>query len=158
MSSDSPSRGPFGVPRFVIRGGGVLLMSFVVFAVGFMAGARPIDDLTQRVALAETRAEESDDRAAELDARLHAQRALALLYRAIADVDARNFGTANERLDEVVAALGGVGLAHMNSGAEELEAVRNELAELDIRVAGDLAAQRATLSALVERLTEALSD
>jgi hypothetical protein len=157
LASDSSSAGPFGVPRFVVRGLGILLLFLVSFAAGFVVGARPVADLTQRVERAGARAEESEGRAAELDARLHAYRALALLHQAIADVDARNFGTANQRLDEVVAALDSVNRELLDTGAEELEAIRNELAEFDVRVAGDLAGQRATLSTLAQRLTEALS-
>lgn len=156
MASNPPSTGPFGLPRIVVWAGGVLLLILVSFGAGFAVGRRPIGDLTRRMEQADTRTGETEAQAAELEARLHAHRALALLYQTIVDVDARNFGTANERLDEVVATLDRVDRERLGASGEELGAVRNELEGLDIRVAADLAGQRATLSGLAQRLAVAL--
>jgi hypothetical protein len=98
------------------------------------------------------RAADAEARAAELDTRLQGYRALSLLHQTIMDLDAQNYGVANTRLDEVVTALGQVG----QGAAGEVEAIRNELAGLDIRLDTDLAGQRATLSDLVRRLAQAL--
>jgi len=127
----------------------VLIVVLVAFGLGFAAGSRPVGDLTQRL-------EQAEQGAAELEAQMHAQRALALLHQTVVDVDARNFGIANERLSAAVAALDRVDRDRVATDAAELEAIRNELAALDIRVAADLAGQRATLAELIRRLTAAL--
>ncbi len=149
MSSDPSPRGPFGLPRFVFWGGSVLVFFLVSFAVGFAVGARPVGDLTQRV-------EQTEARAAAIEARLHAHEALSLLYRTLLDVDARNFGIANERLDAATAALGRVNPEALGTDAAELDALLMELAALDVRVAADLAGQRGMLSGLAQRLAEIL--
>jgi hypothetical protein len=107
---------------------------------------------------AEVRSAESEAAAARLEARLDAYRGLALLHNAILDLAARNFGTANQRLDEAVAMLARVDREHLDPGvAREIQALHGELAELDLRVAEDLASQRATLAGLAKRLDGSLS-
>jgi hypothetical protein len=158
LISDPSRTGPFGLPRSVLWGGAVFLAFIVFFAVGLSVGRRPVGDLTQRADRAETAAGDAEARADDLEARLHGQRALALLYQTMVDMDARNFGTANERLTEVVAALDRADRTRLGADAAELEAIRDELAALDIRVATDLAGQRATLSGLAQRLASALGE
>jgi hypothetical protein len=156
MESQPPSPGPSGLPRSVVWGGGLLLLLIVTFIVGWTVGARPIDDLRHGVEQAEARAEASGLIAGELEARLHAHRGLSLLYRTMLDVDARNFGTANQRLDEAAAALAQVDLDAIGPAATELEDLRRELGELDLRVAEDLEEQRSTLAELARRLATVL--
>jgi hypothetical protein len=91
-----------------------------------------------------------------LEARLQANRALTLVYESMLDVDARNFGTANERLDEAATVLAGIDPDAIGAAAEELEIIRQELATLDVRVAGDLAQQRVVLTGLAQRLGQVL--
>lgn len=158
MPSDSSSSGSsaspdvFGLPRPVVWGGGLLLLALVVFGVGWVVGARPIDTLSRDVEEAEARAEANALLAEGLDARLDAYRALSLLYRTMLDVDARNFGTANQRLDEAAAALAQVDPNAIGAAGTDLEDLRRELGELDLRVAEDLAEQRDTLAELARRL------
>lgn len=152
MASEPASPGPFGLPRVLVWGGGLLVLFLVGFAIGLMVGAGPVANLTQQVEEAEARAEASEGRMADLEARFNAQRALSLLYRTILDVDARNFGTANERLDRVVEALGRVDRDSFGAGTAELEDLHGELEALDVRVAEDLAQQRGVLVDLAERL------
>ena len=153
-SSDGRSASPglFGLPRPVVWVGGLVLLALIFFGVGWMVGAGPIDDLSHDVEQAEARAEASASLAEGLEARLNAHRALSLLYRTMLDVDARNFGTANERLDEAAAALAQVDPNAIGPAGTELEDLRRELGELDIRVAEDLAEQRGVLADLARRL------
>jgi hypothetical protein len=133
-------------------------LAIVCFTLGFSMGRRPVGELTERTEQSEATAEDAEARAADLEARLHGQRALALLYQTIVEVDARNFGTANERLNEVVASLDRMDRMRLGDRAEALEAIRDDLAALDIRVAADLSVQRSALSGLAQRLSEALGD
>jgi hypothetical protein len=145
-----------GLPKPVIWGGGILLLLVISFAMGTFVGSRPVGELTRRVDQADIAAREGQAREAALEARLHAHQALSLLHRTMLDVDARNFGTANQRLDDVVAALAQVDRDAFGPGAGSLDNLQGDLAELDLRVADDLAEQRSTLSGLVERLVELL--
>jgi hypothetical protein len=162
MASDSSSQDPpashglFGLPRSVAWGGGLLLLALVVFGVGWLMGARPIDNLNRDVEQAEARAEANALLLEGLEARLDAHRALSLLYRTMLDVDARNFGTANQRLDEAAAALAQVDPMAIGPAAADLQSLRRELGELDIRVAEDLAEQRGVLAELARRLAALL--
>ena len=151
MASDPSPNRPSRLRRFAIWGGGLLLV--LSFIGGLLVGRRPIAALTQRMQQAETRADSAEARFADVDARLQAYRALSLLNQTIVDLDAQNFGVANTRLDEVVAALD---RARVGAAAGELEAVRNELAGLDIQPSAAPDGQRATLSGLTRRLAAAL--
>lgn len=64
------------------------------------------------------------------------------LYRTAADLDARNFGTANTRLQEAAAALGKVDASKGDLDAAKLAALRDAIAKTNINVAIDLQAQR----------------
>ena len=119
-------------------------------------GRRPVDALTQRMQQAETRADSAEARFADADAHLQVYRALSLLRQTIEDLDARNFGVANTRLDEAVAALDRVDPARVGPAAAELDAVRNALAGQDIQPTAAPEGQRATLSDLARRLAAAL--
>jgi hypothetical protein len=160
LRSDSPStspdspEGPFGLPRWAIWGGGALLLFLVAFGIGYVAGAGPIEDLRVRLGQTETQAEESEARVERLEAELSAQQALSLLYRTMLDVDARNFGVANERLDAVAATLARTDPEVLGVDVDAFNDLRDDVASLDVRVAEDLAGQRAALSDLARRLAE----
>ena len=156
MASETPASGPFGLPRSAVWGGALVVIILVSFFAGWTMGARPIDDLTVQSELAEARAQASQISAAELESRLLASQALSLLYRTASDVDARNFGTANERLDEAAATLARVDPVAIGPAAGTLETLRMEMEALDLRVADDLAGQRAALTELIGRLSAAL--
>jgi hypothetical protein len=156
MALDSSSSGPSALRRYLIWAGVVLVVLLGSFVAGVAVGRRPVRDLTARVEQAEARADQAEARVADLDARLHAYRALSLLHATVADLDARNFGVANTRLDEVVAALDRVDRERFGAAAEELGTIRNALAGMDVQVATDLADQRTTLTGLARRLAEAL--
>ncbi|CAN5716727.1 hypothetical protein BH23GEM11_BH23GEM11_08870 [soil metagenome] len=156
MTPETRSSSPSGMPRSAIWGAAALVILFVLLGVGYALGNRPVADLRDRSGQAETRAEASEARVAELEARLDANRGLALLYRTMLDVDARNFGTANQRLDEAAAALDRVDRDAIGPAADEVEALRAELRALDIRVAEDLSGQRGRVEDMARRLAAAL--
>lgn len=154
MASGLSPKSPFRLRRFAIWGGGILLV--LSFVGGLLVGRRPIAPLTQRMQQAETRADSAEARFADVDAYLQAYRALALLHQTIVDLDAQNFGVANTRLDEAVAALERVDRARVGAAATELDAVRNALAGQDIQPTAAPDGQRTTLSDLARRLAAAL--
>ena len=73
--------------------------------------------------------------------------AVSLLYRTALDLDARNFGTANDRLEEAASILDRVAAA-----GSALERLRSTVASTDINVAQDLAGQRIAVLGLAESL------
>jgi hypothetical protein len=82
------------------------------------------------------------------------------IYRAAAELDARNFGRANEAVAKTVAALNAVNPTAAGIEAAPLTAVRAEAASVNIAVATDLGAQRAQLLRLaadVNVLVESLA-
>lgn len=156
MTPETQSQASSGMPRSAIWGAAALVIVLVLLGVGYALGNRPVADLRERAGQAEMRAESGDARVAELEARLEANRALALLYRTMLDVDARNFGTANQRLDEAAAALDRVDRDAIGGAADEVEALREEMRALDIRVAEDLSGQRSRVEDMARRLAAAL--
>lgn len=64
------------------------------------------------------------------------------LYRTAADLDARNFGTANTRLQQAAAALGKVDASGAGVDAQQIATLRDAIAGTNINVATDLQQQR----------------
>ena len=80
------------------------------------------------------------------------------LYRAAADLDQRNFGTANTRLQEAAAALAKVDPSSGNLDAETLGALRASIAQTNINVATDLQQQRNRVLDLAAQLDALVLD
>jgi hypothetical protein len=80
-------------------------------------------------------------------------RARSLLFETALDLERRNFGTANERLD---AAARELDAAREAGGGPEIEEIRGEIESLDLRVAENLQQQRSLVLALAARLEEVL--
>jgi chromosome segregation ATPase len=76
-----------------------------------------------------------------------------LLFETALDLERRNFGTANERLE---AAARELAAAREAGGGPEIAEIRDEIAGLDLRVAEDLQQQRSRVLALAARLEEVL--
>lgn len=74
------------------------------------------------------------------------------LYRSAAELDQRNFGIANTRLQEAAAALGKVDGAVSGLEAAALGTLRAAIAQTDINVATDLQQQRNDILDFAERL------
>lgn len=76
-------------------------------------------------------------------------RARALLFETALDLERRNFGTANSRLDQVAEHL-----ASLNEPVDppRIDSLRAQISRMDLRVASDLAGQRATVLGFAARL------
>ncbi len=156
-SSPSPKQ-VFGLPRWAVLGGLILVVLVVVFLAGVVVGRAPAPELRERAESAELAESQALERVQALEGRLHGEQALTLLYRGLIDLDARNFGTANERIDAAVNHLGQVDAAAMGADARDFEALRERLGELDIRVAADMAEQRNILTGLAQELNALLGE
>jgi hypothetical protein len=74
------------------------------------------------------------------------------LYRALNDLDARNFGIANDRLRESARVLGTVDAAALNLDPAQVSAIAADVGKLDLLVASDLQGQRLAVLELAARL------
>ncbi len=148
----------FGLSRRAVLGALGLVAVFILLGVGIAIGRGPVPELRETAREARTAEAAAVDRAETLESRLHGEEALTLLYRALLDVDARNFGIANDRVRTAAERLGAVDVARLGADPEELEAIRDELSTFDIRVAEDLAGQRSRLMTLAERLNRLLGE
>ncbi len=115
-------------------------LALLVFLIGLFVGRGPVGDLQER-------AEQAETHLALMQDHQHMTEAAMLLYRTALDLDARNFGTANDRLDESASVLELVGPA-----GSEFESLRTSVAAMDINVAQDLAGQRAAVLGFAETL------
>jgi hypothetical protein len=123
--------------------GVMLAVGLILFFVGLMQGKKPVPELENRVAQAEAQLASSQD-----ETRL--QKALALTYRSALDLDARNFGTANDHLQLAARALDGLDLTD-GTGVDDL---RRVMAETNINVAEDLEGQRARVVSYAQELND----
>jgi len=123
-----------------IKAAVVLGIALIAFLIGWFVGRGPVVELRER-------AESAESSLALMQDHLHMTEAVSLLYQTVFDLDARNFGTANDRLDEAAAALERVGIA-----GSELESLRSTVASTDINVAQDLAGQRTAVIGFADAL------
>ena len=151
--SDSRS-GPAGLPRWAAWGIGILALFIVAFGVGYMSGNAPVGDLGERVSQMEVEVDDAETEAERLRSEVSAQQAVSLLYQTMLAVDARNFGIANDRLEQVEGALGRTRPELLGIDAEAFRSVHADIAAMDVRVAEDLAGQRSVLAALGQRLSD----
>jgi hypothetical protein len=105
-----------------------------------------VGELRERAAMAEARA-------AAVESRTHAFEALSLLYRTAIDLEARNFGVANDRLEAAATALGRADRATLGADLGDL---RERMAGTNLVVAEDLSTQRTMVLGFARELNEAL--
>ena len=86
------------------------------------------------------------------ETRIALLRARALLFESALELERRNFGTANERLDAAAAQLSALRRGAAGVDSEALEQVRQQLVAADLRVASNLAGQRARVLELASQL------
>jgi len=87
---------------------------------------------------------------AEYNSRLNQARFL--LCRTVLDLDQRNFGLANTRLNEASAALGNINAAMIGVDQGRFDALRKEIAATEINVALNLEEQRGRVFSFSEQL------
>jgi hypothetical protein len=134
----------------LIRIGVAALVAVLLFGAGYLTR-----DLPARSEIAEARTARD---AAESDrqARTAANQLLTAnvwVYRAAAALDDRNFGVANDAMNEAVTALEAVTLAEGDPRAAGLAEAVAAARALDISVASNLAPQREALLALARQVT-----
>ena len=142
--------GPGG-RSMLIRLGLAALVAILLFGAGYLTR-----DLPARSAIAEARAARD---AAESDrqTRITANQLLTAnvwVYRAAAALDDRNFGVANDAMNEAVRALEAVTLAEGDPRSAGLAEAVVAARGLDISVASNLEPQRGALLALARRVTD----
>lgn len=99
-------------------------------------------DYQQRIVAVEKRLETTQEELVSATNRNRLLMARTDLYRAAADLDQRNFGTANTRLQEAAATLAKIDPSRRDIDAKQLGALRASIAETNINVATDLQQQR----------------
>lgn len=104
------------------------------------------------LAAAEARHEECEQSLAAADARIVLLRARTEVYRALIDLDQRNFGLANERLKAATAALQALDPAALGLDPASVTILREQLEATPVVVASDLEVQRLALLELSARL------
>ena len=147
MSDSLPASGSRSM---LIRIGVAALVAVLLFGAGYLTR-----DLPARSEIAEARAARD---AAESDrqARTAANQLLTAnvwVYRAAAALDDRNFGVANDAMNEAVSALEAVTLTAGDPRAVELSEAVTAARDLNISVASNLEPQRGALLALARRVT-----
>jgi hypothetical protein len=139
-----------GARSMLIRVGLAALAAVLLFGAGYLTR-----DLPARSEIAEAR-DARDAAESDRQARLAAHQLLTAnvwVYRAAAALDDRNFGVANEAMNEAVGALEAAALAEGDPRAAGLAEAVAAARELDISVASNLEPQRGALLALARRVT-----
>lgn len=90
------------------------------------------------------------------ETRIALLRARALLFEAALELERRNFGTANERLNAAAARLSALRGEAPGVDSAALEQLRQQIATTDLRVASNLAGQRARVLEFASQIASLL--
>lgn len=134
----------------LIRLGVAALVAVLLFGGGYLTR-----DIPARSAIAEAQAAR-DAAVADRQARITANQLLTAnvwVYRATTALDDRNFGVANDAMDEAVKALEAVTVSEGDPLQTGLTEALTAARALDISVASNLEPQREALLALARRVT-----
>ena len=115
-------------------------------------------DYQQRIVAVEKRLQTTQEELVAATNRNRLLMARTDLYRAAADLDQRNFGTANTRLQEAAAALAKVDPSSGDIDAKQLGDLRASIAKTNINVATDLQQQRNRVLELAAQLDALVLD
>lgn len=149
---------------------GMVLVAFVVvilLMVGlyFWGTAQTRNQLSaqeaqhqQRMSAVDAQLQETRRELGAVRNRNHLLMARTALYRTAGDLDQRNFGIANTRLQEAEAALRRVDAATGGLDAARLDTLRASIQGMNINVATDLQDQRNAVLDLASRLDEMASE
>lgn len=134
-----------------IRVGVIAVVALLILLAGWLLGRAPVGELRAQVETLETQRAEAASRA-------DANEALALLYRTALDLEARNFGVANERLDRSGTLLGRVDAEVLGVSAEQLNQLRQAIEVKDLTVAADLDDQRSQVLRYARELRQLIPE
>ena len=155
-SSSSPSTGSKSSRRStltkrVLLGVGVALAAaLLLYFLGLSYGRSRVAEVEEQLQQAQEQLEQQRRRAIRAENRNHMLQGLALLYQTALDLDERNFGTANKRLNEAAARLGEV--QQTNTASSDLPQLQRNIASTNLEVAVDLEGQREQVLGFAKRL------
>lgn len=110
------------------------------------------EELTTRTVAAVAQRDRALAELAVAETQIKLLRARSLLFETALDLERRNFGTANTRLAAAAEQLAAVSAGSTGAGREGVEKLRGAIASTDLRVAADLAGQRARVLGFAEEL------
>ena len=129
-----------------------MVLAGALYFVGLMQGRSQVSALETEVEQAEAEVAQMQARLAFAEDRSRMMNALALIYQTALDLDARNFGTANQRLQEAGTLLERVSTA----AAEDREGfadLARDVKSTNLQVAANLRQQRALVFGFGQRLS-----
>lgn len=133
-----------------------LLLGLILYFSGYMRSRGRVNVLEGQITTLEQQLTNVQAQLAHADDRVHLMHALTLLYQAGRDLDARNFGIANTKLQQVASVIDSVKSPTIRT--DELQQLQQRIAAMDIRVAADLEAQRQQINSFTEELRSLIPD
>ncbi|MCY7313515.1 MAG: hypothetical protein LH491_07785 [Pseudoxanthomonas sp.] len=138
-----------------------LVLVVAVYVGGYFHGRSELKaqktDYEQRVGVIQDKLSGTEKQLVQETARNHLLLARNLLYSTSMDLEERNFGTANTRLQEAAAALAKVGSGSGNFDREKVAQLSTAASQMNINVATDLEQQRGQVLGFAAQLDELMS-
>ena len=142
--------------RILIGVGVALAAALLLYFLGLSYGRSRVAEVEQQLQQAQEQLDQMRSRATRAENRSRMLQGLALLYQTALDLDERNFGTANQRLNEAAARLGEVQQA--DTASSNLPQLRRDIASTNLEVAVDLEGQREQVLDFAKRLRALLPE
>lgn len=128
-----------------------IVIAIGLFATGYIKGRAPVSTLQSQLAQRDAQLLISQNRSYLMEAR-------AALYHTAIDLDQRNFGTANSRLQEAAGALENVKQDSSTIDMEKITQLRSDITAMNINVAVDLENQRKHVLDLASQLNALMGE
>lgn len=124
----------------------------VLYAFGWWQGSKSVDSGEEEINKINQELQVSQQQVNLLQNRSYLMQARAALFESAVDLDQRNFGMANVRLQEAANALGQVKDGQNKLDVVKLGELRQKIAQTNINVAVNLEAQRQKILSFVREL------
>lgn len=155
MEASNENRGLTRTKKMAIFVAIGVIAALALYFLGRSSGSSRVADVEQQRNATLAELSEVEQRAARAENRSHMFQSLARLYRTALDLEERNFGTANRRLQEAASALQSVQSAEEQ---QQIEQLRREIAGTDLNVAVDLEDQRERILGFANDLSDLIPE
>ncbi|MEM7554461.1 MAG: hypothetical protein AAF378_10240 [Cyanobacteria bacterium P01_A01_bin.84] len=144
-----------GVVIAILAGAGI-------FGIGWWQGSNKANSQQnigdRQVTLLETQLDQAKSQIEQTKNYAYLMQARAELYHTAVDLDRRNFGTANTRLQEAAIALGKVKDINSTIDTTKVSSLQKEISQMNINVAVNLEEQRQKVLGFVNKLNRVIPE
>ncbi len=140
------------IKRILIGLGATIVTGAVIYGIGWWQGRSHVSVEDEEIKSVQQELKQTQNQLEAVKNYSYLMQARAALYHSAVDLDQRNFGTANTRLQEASTALGKVKDTSADLDAQKISSLQKNISQTNINVAVNLEKQRQQILKYVTQL------